>query len=69
MNISRLFFLRPVATTLSMLAIILAGVIAYRLLPVSAFTALPVCTRSIHLPPGLSKSITAASWIQIAELL
>ena len=36
MNLSRLFILRPVATTLSMLAIILAGVIAYRLLPVSA---------------------------------
>ena len=28
MNISRLFILRPVATTLSMLAIILAGLIA-----------------------------------------
>jgi len=28
MNLSRLFILRPVATTLSMLAIILAGVIA-----------------------------------------
>ncbi len=36
MNLSRLFILRPVATTLSMLAIVLAGVIAYRLLPVSA---------------------------------
>jgi len=36
MNISRLFILRPVATTLSMLAIVLAGLIAYRLLPVSA---------------------------------
>jgi multidrug efflux pump len=29
MNLSRLFILRPVATTLSMLAIVLAGLIAY----------------------------------------
>ncbi|HET9844459.1 MAG TPA: efflux RND transporter permease subunit, partial [Nitrospira sp.] len=36
MNPSRLFILRPVATTLSMAAIFLAGFIAYRLLPVSA---------------------------------
>ena len=36
MNLSRLFILRPVATTLSMLAIVLAGIISYRLLPVSA---------------------------------
>ena len=36
MNLSRLFILRPVATTLSMLAIVLAGLIAYKLLPVSA---------------------------------
>ena len=31
MNISRLFILRPVATTLSMLAIVLAGLIAYKI--------------------------------------
>ena len=36
MNASRLFILRPVATTLLMLAIFLVGLIAYRLLPVSA---------------------------------
>ena len=37
MNLSRLFILRPVATTLCMLAIVLSGIIAYRLLPVSAW--------------------------------
>src|SRR5207245_11466998 len=35
MNPSRLFILRPVATTLLMVAILLAGVFAYRLLPIS----------------------------------
>ena len=36
MNLSRPFILRPVATTLLMVAILLAGVVAYRQLPVSA---------------------------------
>ena len=36
MNLSRPFILRPVATTLLMVAILLGGALAYRLLPVSA---------------------------------
>ncbi|MGO9395655.1 MAG: efflux RND transporter permease subunit, partial [Desulfobaccales bacterium] len=36
MNPSRLFILRPVATTLLMAAILLAGAVAYYQLPVSA---------------------------------
>jgi multidrug efflux pump len=36
MNPSRLFILRPVATSLLMVAILLAGLVAYRLLPISA---------------------------------
>ncbi len=36
MSPSRPFILRPVATSLLMLAILLAGIIAYRLLPISA---------------------------------
>ena len=36
MNLSRPFILRPVATTLLMAAIILAGLAAYQMLPVSA---------------------------------
>jgi len=35
-NPSRLFILRPVATTLLMAAVFLAGALAYRLLPVAA---------------------------------
>ena len=38
-NLSRPFILRPVATTLLMVAILLAGALAYRLLPVSALPA------------------------------
>jgi multidrug efflux pump len=36
MNISRPFIIRPIATTLLMVAILLAGAVAYRLLPVAA---------------------------------
>ncbi|SPY58169.1 Resistance-Nodulation-Cell Division (RND) efflux transporter [Pseudomonas aeruginosa] len=36
MNPSRPFILRPVATTLLMVAILLSGLIAYRFLPISA---------------------------------
>ena len=36
MNFSRIFIMRPVATTLLMIAIILAGAVAYKQLPVSA---------------------------------
>jgi len=33
-NLSRLFILRPVATTLAMIALLISGFLAYRLLPV-----------------------------------
>ncbi len=36
MNVSRLFIQRPVATALCMLAIVLAGLLGLRLLPVAA---------------------------------
>ena len=36
MNPSRIFILRPVATSLLMAAILLTGILAYRLLPLSA---------------------------------
>jgi len=35
MNPSRIFILRPVATTLLMVAILLSGIVAYRVLPLS----------------------------------
>ena len=35
-NPSRPFIMRPVATTLLMLAVLLAGIVGYRFLPISA---------------------------------
>ena len=36
MNLSRLFILRPIATSLLMVAILIAGLLAWRQLPISA---------------------------------
>ena len=36
MNLSRLFILRPIATSLLMVAVLISGILAYRLLPISA---------------------------------
>ena len=36
MNLSRIFILRPIATSLLMVALLIAGLLAYRLLPISA---------------------------------
>ncbi|WPP01850.1 MdtB/MuxB family multidrug efflux RND transporter permease subunit [Pseudomonas sp. HR96] len=62
MNISRLFILRPVATTLTMLALVLAGIIAYRLLPVSALPQVDYPTiRVMTLYPGASPQVMTSS--------
>ncbi|WP_205340139.1 MdtB/MuxB family multidrug efflux RND transporter permease subunit [Denitrificimonas caeni] len=58
MNVSRLFILRPVATTLLMLAVFLAGAIAYRLLPVAALPQVDYPTiRVLTLYPGASPTV------------
>ncbi|KQQ55823.1 multidrug transporter [Pseudomonas sp. Leaf127] len=62
MNMSRLFILRPVATTLSMLALVLAGLIAYTLLPVSALPQVDYPTiRVITLYPGASPQVMTSA--------
>ncbi len=62
MNISRLFILRPVATTLSMLAIVLAGLIAYTMLPVSALPQVDYPTiRVMTLYPGASPQVMTSA--------
>ena len=62
MNISRLFILRPVATTLSMLALVLAGLIAYKLLPVSALPQVDYPTiRVMTLYPGASPQVMTSA--------
>ncbi|MEE1865958.1 MdtB/MuxB family multidrug efflux RND transporter permease subunit [Pseudomonas auratipiscis] len=62
MNISRLFILRPVATTLSMLAIVLAGLIAYTMLPVAALPQVDYPTiRVMTLYPGASPQVMTSA--------
>src|SRR5512136_534716 len=62
MNLSRIFILRPVATTLLMAAIILAGAIAYKLLPVSALPQVDYPTIQVRtFYPGASPEVMASS--------
>ncbi|WP_278445867.1 MdtB/MuxB family multidrug efflux RND transporter permease subunit [Stutzerimonas kunmingensis] len=62
MNISRLFILRPVTTTLSMIAILLAGLIAYKLLPVAALPQVDYPTiRVMTLYPGASPEVMTSA--------
>jgi multidrug efflux pump len=61
-NPSRIFILRPVATSLLMLAIFLAGVVAYRLLPISALPEVDYPTiQVVTLYPGASPDVMTSS--------
>jgi len=61
-NLSRPFILRPVATTLLMAALLLAGALAYRLLPVSALPQVDYPTIQIFtFYPGASPDVMASS--------
>jgi len=61
-NPSRLFILRPVATTLFMLAILLAGLVAYRMLPLSALPEVDYPTIQVRtLYPGASPDVMAVT--------
>ncbi|OHX36071.1 multidrug transporter subunit MdtC [Methylomonas sp. LWB] len=60
-NPSRLFILRPVATSLLMVALLLVGVLAYRLLPVSALPQVDYPTIQVTtLYPGASPEVMTA---------
>src|SRR5512135_1227646 len=62
MNPSRIFILRPVATTLLMVALLLAGFVAYRELPVSALPQVDYPTiQVVTFYPGASPDVTASS--------
>src|SRR5271157_4244584 len=62
MNPSRIFILRPVATTLLMVAILLAGFVAYRQLPVSALPQVDYPTIQVFtFYPGASPDVIASS--------
>jgi multidrug efflux pump len=62
MNPSRLFIQRPVATMLLMLAVMLAGIFAYRLLSTSALPEVDYPTIQVStLYPGASSSVLASA--------
>ncbi len=62
MNPSRLFILRPVATTLLMIAILLSGILAYRMLPLSALPEVDYPTiQVVTLYPGASPDVVTSS--------
>ena len=62
MNPSRIFILRPVATTLLMVAVLLVGAVAYRLLPLSALpdVAYPTIQVQTFYPGASPEVITSA---------
>ena len=62
MNLSRLFILRPVATSLLMLALLLTGALAYRLLPVASLPQVDYPIIQVTtLYPGASPDVITAS--------
>ena len=62
MNLSRPFILRPVATSLLMVAILLAGALAYRMLPKSALPEVDYPTiQVVTLYPGASPDVMTSS--------
>src|SRR3989442_3759410 len=62
MNPSRPFILRPVATSLLMAGVLLAGAVAYRQLPVSALPEVDYPTiQVLTFYPGASPEVVASS--------
>src|SRR3954471_86430 len=62
MSPSRIFILRPVATSLLMAAIMLVGIVAYRFLPLSALPAVDYPTiQVVTLYPGASPDVMTSS--------
>ncbi|MCR5562685.1 MAG: efflux RND transporter permease subunit [Desulfovibrio sp.] len=60
MNLSRIFILRPIATSLIMAALLLAGLLAYRALPVSSLPEIDYPTIQVQtFYPGASPDVMA----------
>jgi len=74
MNPSRLFILRPVATSLLMLAILLVGVLAFQFLPLSALPEVDYPTIQVQTfypgasPDVMSTSVTAPLEVQFGQM-
>jgi multidrug efflux pump len=74
MNISRPFIMRPIATSLIMLAILLSGILSYKLLPVSSLPQVdyPIIQVSTFYPGGspdvMASSVTAPLERQFGQM-
>ncbi|MGB6309325.1 MAG: efflux RND transporter permease subunit [Steroidobacteraceae bacterium] len=74
MNISRLFVLRPVATSLLMIALVLIGLVAARFLPVSSLPDVDYPTIQVQTfypgasPQVMATTVTAPLEVQLGEI-
>jgi len=74
MSPSRLFILRPVATTLLMAAILLVGIVAYRFLPISALPEVDYPTIQVQTfypgasPEVMTSSVTSPLEVQFGQM-
>ncbi len=74
MNISRLFVLRPVATSLLMIALVLVGLVAVRFLPVSSLPDVDYPTIQVQTfypgasPQVMATTVTAPLEVQFGEI-
>src|ERR1700739_1571631 len=74
MSPSRLFILRPVATTLLMIAVLLTGLVAYRFLPLSALPEVDYPTIQVQTfypgasPDVMTSSVTAPMEVQFGQM-
>src|SRR5271163_3806488 len=74
MSPSRLFILRPVATTLLMAAILLIGIVAYGFLPISALPEVDYPTIQVQTfypgasPEVMTSSVTAPLEVQFGQM-
>jgi multidrug efflux pump len=74
MNISRIFILRPVATSLLMVALVLVGLVAVKFLPVSSLPDVDYPTIQVQTfypgasPQVMSTTVTAPLEVQLGEI-
>ncbi len=74
MNLSRLFILRPVATTLLMLAILMVGLLGYKFLPIAALPQVEYPTIQVQTfypgagPQVMTTSVTAPLEYQLGQM-
>ncbi|MCG5072007.1 efflux RND transporter permease subunit [Paraburkholderia tagetis] len=74
MNISRLFILRPVATSLLMIALVLVGLLAMKFLPVSSLPSVDYPTIQVQTfypgasPNVMATTVTAPLEVQLGEI-